>query len=357
MTGSGRPIARETPRAGVDQPSVEGPGAKQPSVEARFVSPTSRPPTSYQRDSIRPRTRSASTPRTPSPPQVILRVKVADLHRGSAKTWGLAALGLSARPPLLRSLTEVEPGEGPVLLDVQGNDALESQLQALKQQGVLRVRSEPTLLTASGRPTRFATGAGSADFVAGPDVQPSAGADASRTDVTLLPLVADQGDILLEVTCTSSVPYFAADAGATPPSRRRQMKVRMRPGQTLAVTGLGLEPSRDEPGERPNTITRVLGLAKPKGKGPEMVMLVTPELVGAPPAASAATLAGRAASVPARSRAWDRSPEAHDVVRPPQRREVAEPGAPTETSPSNPFVRLWRTAKRKLPLGKSSEIR
>jgi len=342
-----RPIERELPSAAV----------KRPSVEARFVSPTSRSPASYQRESLRPRTRSASTPRTRTAPQVILRVRVADLHRGSAKTWGLATLGFSQRPPLWRSLTDAEPGEGPILLDLQGNDALERQIQALKQQGVLRVRSEPTLLTASGRPARFATGAGSSDFIAGPDVQPSAEVHASRTDVTLLPLIAEQGDILLEVTCTSSAPYFQTDAGTAPLSRRRQMKVRIRPGQTLAVTGLGLEPSRDEPSKRPNTITRVLGLAKPKGKQPETVMLITPELVGAPPAASAATLAGHTASVPAGSQPGNGSPEAHHVAGPQERREVAEPGAPTESSPSNPLVKMWRMAKRKMPLGKSSEVR
>jgi len=351
--GSERPVEQEMPSA----------GGKQPSLQARFVRPDTRASASHERESMRPRAESASTPRSAAAPQVILRVRVADLNRTSARTWGLANLGFSQRPPLLRSLTETKPGQGPILLDLQGNDELESQIQSLKQHGVLRIRSEPTLVTASGRPARFVIGSGSGDFVAGPEVQPSAETGTLRTDVTLLPLVADQGDVLLEVTCTSSVPYFETDADqnagedTAPRIQRRQMKVRIRPGQTLAVTGLGLEPSQDEPGQRPNTIARVLGLGKPKGKQPETVMLVTPELVGSRPANPSATLAGHTASVSSKDRPWVKSPEDHDVAKPQGKGEVAEADEVAESSPSNPFVKLWRMAKRKMPQGKSSEVR
>lgn len=351
VTGSEKPVEHA-------MPSVDG---GQPSLEARFVSPDTPPSASYQRESMRPGERSAGTRRTASAPPVILRVRVAELNRASAKKWGLANLGFSQRPPLLRSLTEADPGQGPILLDLQGNDELESQLQSLKEEGILRIRSEPTLVTASGRPARFATGRGSSDFIAGPDVQPSVETGTLGTDVTLLPLVADRGDVLLEVTCTSSVPYFETDAdeNTAPRNQRRQMKVRIRPGQTLAVTGLGLEPSQEEPGQGPNTIARVLGLGKPKGKQPETVMFITPELVGAPPASPAATLAGHAASVPARSRPWVESPEPedHDVAKPPGSGEFVEEDGATESSPSNPLVKFWRMAKSKIPQGKSSELR
>jgi len=331
VAGSERPVEQK-------MPSV---GGKQPSLQARFVSPVTRPSAPYQHESMRPRAESASTPRTAGVPQVILRVRVADLNRTWAPTWGLPKLGFSQRPPLLRSLTEAEPSQGPILLDLQGNDELESQLQSLKEHGVLRIRSEPTLVTASGSPARFVTGTGSGELV------------------TLLPLVADQGDVLLEVTCTSSVPYFETDAdqNAAPRNGRRQMKVRIRPGQTLAVTGLGLEPSQDEPGQRPNTIARVFGLRKPKGKQPETVILVTPELVGSRPANPSATLAGHTASVSSKERPWVKSPEDHDVAKPQGKGEVAEADEAAESSPSNPFVKLWRMAKRKMPQGKSSEVR
>jgi len=349
VAGNEKPVERE-------MPSV---GRKQPSLEARFVSPVSRPSAPDQRESMRPEAGSADTPRTARAPQVILRVKVVDLNRASARTWGLANLGFSPRPPLLRSLTEAEPGQGPILLDLRGNDELESQLQSLKQRGVLRIRSEPTLVTVSGRPARFVTGSGSADSVAGPDVQPSVETGTLRTDVILLPLVADQGDILLEVTCSSSAPYFETDAGQNAASRnqRHQMKVRMRAGQTLAVTGLGLETLRDDQGQHPNTLARVLGLGKPKGKQPETVILVTPELVGSRPANQAATLAGHTAPASSKNRPRAKSPENSDVAKPQGNGEVAEADAPKESSPSNPFTKLWRMAKRKMPQGKSSEIR
>ena len=353
VAGNEKPVEHE-------MPSV---GRKQPSLEARFVNPVTRPSAPDQRESMRPQAGSADTPRIARAPQVILRVRVADLNRASARTWGLANLGFSPRSPLLRSLTEAEPGQGPILLDLQGNDELESQLQSLKQHGVLRIRSEPTLVTVSGRPAQFVTGSGSGDPVAGPDVQPPVETGTLRTDVTLLPLVTDQGDILLEVTCSSSAPYFETDAGqnagenAASRHRRRQMKVQMRAGQTLAVTGLGLETSQDDQGQHPNTLARVLGLGKPKGKQPETVMFVTPELVGSRPANPSATLAGHTASVSSKDRPWVKSPEDHDVAKPQGKGEVAEADEATESSPSNPFVKLWRMAKRKMPQGKSSEIR
>ncbi|HUT92287.1 MAG TPA: hypothetical protein VMY37_22520 [Thermoguttaceae bacterium] len=337
-------------------PSV---GRKQPSLEARFVNPVPRPSAPYQRESMRAQAGSADTPRTARAPQVILRVRVADLNRASARTWGLANLGFSPRPPLLRSLTEAEPGQGPILLDLQDNDELESQLQSLKQHGVLRIRSEPTLVTVSGRPAQFVTGSGSASAIPGPEVQPSVETGTLRTDVTLLPLVTDQGDILLEVTCSSSAPYFETDVGenAASGNRRRQMKVHMRAGQTLAVTGLGLETSQDDQGQHPNTLARVLGLGKPKGKQPETVMLVTPELVGSRPANQAATLARHTAPVSSENRPRAKSPEDYDVAKPQGNGEVAEADAAKESSPSSPFTKLWRMAKRKMPQGKSSEIR
>jgi hypothetical protein len=177
------------------------------------------------------------------------------------------------------------------------------------------------------------------------------------TRVNLLPVVGDQGDVLLEISSRPDGPYVDASNAGGPAAGARSLRVRMRPGQTLAVTGLDVETSRDPQAGKPTTLAQVIGLGKPKSKHPEIVMLVTPELVRFGPTRPGTTLADRNASRAPREPRPTVTPKNSPAV-PSQARGVAPPNAPgQDTSPGNPFTKLWRMAKRKVPFGRSSATR
>jgi hypothetical protein len=345
---------RETPLER-DVPAI---GDNQVAAQARFVNPATRPAVPYRRRPM-PHAEPVNAHRGPSPPQVILRVTLADLHRASAHTWGLADLAFSRRPPLLRSLLEAESGQGAVILDLKGNDELESQLQSLKEHGALRIRSQPTLVTASGRPVQIATGTGPANFVAGPDVQPSLGPEGLPADVTLVPVVTDQGYIVLEVTRRPRGPYFESGVaqGTAPSTGPSKIKAQMRPGQTLAITGSRLEARSDDQGTHPVTLTRVLGIGKSKRKQPETVILITPELAHARPSNQAAALAGHHALTTAQPRQGAESLNDYRAANSQRNRGVPQPDAAKKSRPANPFEQLWRMVKRKVPGTRSTTTR
>ena len=231
--------------------------------------------------------------RVPGVQQVALRVKIAELNRSAARNFGLDVSGTinldDTSNIILNSLSSVTSGENPpILFNVDGDD-ITIGLNALQQHGVVKLLSEPTLVTMSGRPATFLAGG---EFAV-PTVVGSAGLNAVTTDfrafgaiISFLPTVVDKDRIRLEVapefseinsdlstggTSTGSIPGLNVRAATT--------TVEMREGQTLAIAGL-LQDSMtaNNAGDLP-FLQRIIGRRSVTRNENELIILVTPELV------------------------------------------------------------------------------
>jgi pilus assembly protein CpaC len=231
--------------------------------------------------------------RVPGVQQVALRVKIAELNRTAARNFGIDIKGTidinDSSKILLNSLSSVATGEAPpILFNVDGDD-ISIGLNALQRHGVVKLLSEPTLVTMSGRPATFLAGG---EFAV-PTVVGSAGLNAVTTDfrafgaiISFLPTVVDKDRIRLEVapefseintdlatggTSTGSIPSLNVRAATT--------TVEMREGQTLAIAGL-LQDSMtaNNAGDLP-FLQRIIGRRTVTRNENELIILVTPELV------------------------------------------------------------------------------
>ena len=231
--------------------------------------------------------------RVPGVQQVALRVKIAELNRTAARNFGLDVKGTieigDSSKILLNSLSSVSSGQAPpILFNVDGDD-ISIGLNALQQHGVVKLLSEPTLVTMSGRPATFLAGG---EFAV-PTVVGTVGLNAVTTDfrafgaiISFLPTVVDKDRIRLEVapefseinsdlstggTSTGSIPSLNVRAATT--------TVEMREGQTLAIAGL-LQDSMtaNNAGDLP-FLQRIIGRRSVTRNENELIILVTPELV------------------------------------------------------------------------------
>jgi len=200
----------------------------------------------------------------------MLRVSIAELNRSAARRWPILDLSFT-KPELLEALLKAESGNGAIVLENLNFDQLESELQALRQRDVLEIRSQPTLVTASGRPTRFVAGRGSGMPLTESGSPTSAATGDTPTEIIVLPVLTDGDRIQLEVA------YRASGSGSV--TVPKSTKVQMRAGQTVAIGGLKSEARENKPQQQGVSITRLLGIGKPEPKATEFVVLVTPELV------------------------------------------------------------------------------
>ncbi|MFH1920512.1 MAG: hypothetical protein ABIP48_11580 [Planctomycetota bacterium] len=175
------------------------------------------------------------------------------------------------KPELLEPLLKAESGNGAIVLENLNFDQIESELQVLGQRDLVKIRSRPTLATASGRPTRFVADGGSGMPLKGSGSPTSTATGDMPTEIIVLPVVTDGDRIQLEVA------YRASGSGSV--TLPKSTKVQMRAGQTVVIGGLKSEPSENKPQQQGASITRLLGIGKPKPKATEFVVLVTPELV------------------------------------------------------------------------------
>jgi pilus assembly protein CpaC len=154
----------------------------------------------------------------------------------------------------------------------------------LEEHGVVRMLSEPTLVTLSGRPATFIAGG---EFAV-PTTVGVAGAAAVTTDfraygaiITFLPVVLDKDHIRLEVAPEFSQIDSGTSVNGTPGLRTRAVTttVEMREGQTLAIAGL-LDDSMkgDNEGDVP-LLGQIFGRRGLSRNETELLILVTPELV------------------------------------------------------------------------------
>lgn len=184
--------------------------------------------------------------RTALEPQVVIRMKLFELNRQSAARPDNQPAGASAdEKALLASLLGLSDSRRSAVLDGLEPDKLEAAMQALNRQGLVRVLSEPTLATVSGRKGTIAIGG----EVSLPGPASGRGDSSGKpesyrygTIIDALPVVLDDGRVRIEVT-----PAFREvaedDSSGNPPrlvlsSQGVTAVAVMRRGQALAVAGL-----------------------------------------------------------------------------------------------------------------------
>lgn len=241
--------------------------------------------------------------------QVLLHVKVMEVSRTKLRELGFDWAQMSGSNVIRSSaaglLTKATPATGTDAISIatsgsetmflavlDGANAFFGVLDALRHDSLMKVLSEPTLITVSGRPAQFQVG-GSFPIL----VPQSLGTVAIEykdygTQVDFVPIVLGNGYIRLEVRpCVSEVDNSRSISlnGYTVPGlrqRRVDTGVEMQAGQTLAIAGLvqtrvesyrkGIPWVAEVP-----YIGALFRKVKEEANEVETLVLVTPELVDA----------------------------------------------------------------------------
>ena len=228
--------------------------------------------------------------RVPGPQQVALRVKIAELNRSAARGFGVDLEGTinfngdDGSQVFLQSILNVATGNAPALITQFDGDDISIGIRHLEEHGVVRLLSEPTLVTMSGRPATFVAGG---EFAI-PTTVGVSGAAAVTTDfrsfgaiISFLPVVLNKDRIRLEVSPEFSQINSSLSVQSTPGLDVRAVTttVEMREGQTLAIAGL-LDDSMtaNRSGDVP-LISQWLARRDISRNETELIILVTPELV------------------------------------------------------------------------------
>ena len=235
-----------------------------------------------------PATQVINMLQVPGVHQVALRVKIAELNRSAARNFGVdvdAAFAVGSGQLIVRSLLNQLTGGSANILGNFDHEEINFGIYFLERHGVLRMLSEPTLVTLSGRPASFVAGG---EFAV-PTTVGVEGVAAVTTDfrafgaiITFLPTVLDKDHIRLEVAPEfSQLNEDLTTAGGTPGLTTRAVTttVEMREGQTLAIAGL-LDDSMKgtNQGDLP-IIAHIFGKRSMTRNETELIILVTPELV------------------------------------------------------------------------------
>jgi pilus assembly protein CpaC len=234
-----------------------------------------------------PNTQIVNLLRVPGEQQVALRVKIAELNRSAARGFGVDLdMSFEDGNVLLTSMLNAATGNAPAVLGSFDGDQITFGIHYLEQRGVVRLLSEPTLVTLSGRPASFVAGG---EFAV-PTTVGVGGASAVTTDfrafgaiISFLPIVVDKDRIRLEISPEFSQVNNDLEVNNIPGLNTRSVTttVEMREGQTLAVAGLLDDAmSANTAGDVP-LIARWLGRRSASHRETELIILVTPELVHA----------------------------------------------------------------------------
>jgi pilus assembly protein CpaC len=216
------------------------------------------------------------------------------LNRTAARNFGISLQGnldltssATASKVLLNSILATSNGvASPIIGQYNGinNQSLNVGLNYLQERGVIRLLSEPTLVTMSGRPATFIAGG---EFAV-PTIVGSAGLNAVTTDfrafgaiISFLPTVIDKDRVRLQVSPEFSQINQQLTVGNTPGLKVRSATttVEMREGQTLAIAGL-LEDTMTNTGAGDiPLLMRLFGRRTTTRSETELLILVTPELI------------------------------------------------------------------------------
>jgi pilus assembly protein CpaC len=229
--------------------------------------------------------------RVPGVQQVALKVKIAELNRSAARGFGVdlnAAIdfgdSVEGSRLFLSSLLNASNTGGTSLLASFSGDDVSVGIRYLQERGVIRLLSEPTLVTLSGRPATFIAGG---EFAV-PTIVGSVGLNAVTTDfrafgaiISFLPTVVDKDRVRLQVAPEFSQINSDLAVGGTPGLnvRAATTTVEMREGQTLAIAGL-LEDTykATNVGDLPG-LAKIFGRRDTARSETELIILVSPELV------------------------------------------------------------------------------
>jgi pilus assembly protein CpaC len=244
--------------------------------------------------------------------QVLLHVKVMEVSRTKLRNLGfdfshisgnnfvvsgvsglISAVASGTAATTAAGLPATSAGGPSFLFNIlDGSSAFFGVLEALRQDNLMKILAEPTLVTVSGRPARFHSGG---EF---PVLVPQSLGTVSieykpfGTDLDFVPIVLGNGRIRLEVRPrVSEVDYsHAVTEGSitAPATRSREVEtgVEMQAGQTLAIAGL--VQSRDDAQNRGlpwvSEVPYVGALFRRvhhERNEVELLIMVTPELVDA----------------------------------------------------------------------------
>ncbi|MCA9102937.1 MAG: pilus assembly protein N-terminal domain-containing protein [Planctomycetales bacterium] len=221
----------------------------------------------------------------PGEQQVMLRVKIAELNRTAARRFGVDLdISIDDGNLVIQSMLNAASGSTASIIGMFDGDDVNFGIHYLEQHGVLRLLSEPTLVTLSGRPASFLAGG---EFAV-PTTVGVGGAAAVTTDfrafgaiITFMPIVLDKDLIRLQVSPEFSQVNNQLTVGNTPGLNTRSVSttVEMREGQTLAIAGLLDDAMTGNLTSDLPWVSHLLGRRHVTHNETELVILVTPELV------------------------------------------------------------------------------
>lgn len=243
--------------------------------------------------------------------QVLLHVKVMEVSRTKLRNLGFdfakltgnnlfasgaSALLLSVDPQTAGNGLITNAGGHGVLTStaetvgfrvVEGTGAFFGVLEALRQDSLMKILAEPTIVAISGRPSKFHVGGTFYIVPQGLAAAPPMPIEFG-TKVDFVPIVLGNGRIRLEVRPEVSEVDASLSVGGIPGTRKRNVEtgVEMQAGQTLAIAGL--VQSRQEAQNRGLPLVSevpYLGAlfrrVHHERNEVELLILVTPELVDA----------------------------------------------------------------------------
>jgi pilus assembly protein CpaC len=250
-----------------------------------------------------------------SEPQILLKVRFADVDRAAAEQFGInlltmgqSGIGTSTTGAFGSNPTFTPPSGGPVnwslsnLLNIFYYDPkinLGAVLQDLASHNVLQILAEPNLLTLSGKAASFLAG-GEFPF---PTIQGGAAGVGQITiqfkefgvRLNFLPVVTPRGTIRLTVTPeVSSLDYAngLTISGYTIPglsTRRVQTEIELENGQSFVIAGLLNNQITEQLSRMPGLASipllgKLFQSRNISKSSSELLVMVTPELVYPSPA-------------------------------------------------------------------------
>jgi pilus assembly protein CpaC len=218
--------------------------------------------------------------------QVALKVKIAEMSRSAARNFGIPldmALDWADGAMFIRHLIGAATGESAAgsILGTFDSEDIAFGIEYLEQHGVVRVLSEPTLVTMSGKPANFHAGGEIAiptAVSAGNISTVTTQFRAIGASISFLPVVLDKDHIRLHVSPSFSKTGGAGGAGGLT-SRRVNTTVEMREGQTFAIAGLLDETYKGDTQSNLPFVSQLLGQRGATHNESELIILVTPELM------------------------------------------------------------------------------
>ena len=223
--------------------------------------------------------------KVPGVHQVMLRVKIAELDRTAARSFGAnfsANVQFRNGTLLLQSLLNASNANS--IIGNFNSNQLSFGIHYLEQHGVVRLLSEPTLVTLSGQPATMVAGG---EFAV-PTVVGISGAEAATTDfraygaiVSFTPFLLDKDLFRLQVSPEFSQIDTSTTVNGVPGLTTRTVTttVELRAGQTLAIAGLLDESMKSDTEFDWPWIGKLLGPRNVSRSETELIVLVTPELV------------------------------------------------------------------------------